>query len=155
MFIAAFISFILSVAAASPNQHHPTLLTVHVDCVETMSGSTKRGEYNALPVNTLQALQVSEREISFASTEEKSEYPRQESGYLLWHWRWEIFTFLLGTGAFITILALLLRFRNKPPPDILLGNNNIQLTAIIAALAQVAQSALLVPISYCIGQLKW
>lgn len=31
----------------------------------------------------------------------------------------------------------------------------MQMTAIIAALAQTAQSALLVPVASCIGQLKW
>jgi uncharacterized integral membrane protein len=84
------------------------------------------------------------------------ERPR-ESRYLVKAWRWEAFTFLLGTGAFTAILGLLLSFQNKPASEVnfRIGASDIQITAVIAALAQVAQSALMVPISYCIGQLKW
>jgi len=88
-------------------------------------------------------------------TQGKIEHAHRTSRSPMWHWRWEIFTFCLGTGAFVSIVALLFNFHNKEAPALPLGEKRIQLTAIIAALAQVAQSALLVPISYCIGQLKW
>jgi hypothetical protein len=81
--------------------------------------------------------------------------PQRKPHNLVWHWRWEISTFCLGTAAFVAIVALLFNFRNKPAPNMPLGDKRLQLTTIVAALAQVAQSALLVPISYCIGQLKW
>lgn len=140
----------------TPNQHIPRPRTVRIDCVEVMSRSTKQSTYNPIPVSTSKPLHVSEKHQSPSFIEERSEHPQPESKHLIRHWQWEICTFLLGTAAFATILALLLRFRNKPPQPINLGNGNlIQLTAIIAALAQVAQSSLLVPISYCIGQLKW
>ena len=124
-----------------------------------MPEPTERSAYHPLPlgegthpVNTQEVPLVSEKQESRLLTEEKSEHPQRE---YLRQWRWEIFTFVLGTGAFATIIALLVRFRNNPPPDIPFGSVNIQLTAIIAALAQVAQSALMVPVASCIGQSKW
>ncbi|KAF2123016.1 hypothetical protein BDV96DRAFT_639567 [Lophiotrema nucula] len=120
-----------------------------------MSVSTGKTTYDPLPANTPKVTQISEEPQSYLLTEEKSDNSRRPFLHHVRHWRWELFTFTLGTGAFASILALLLRYRDDFPPPFPIGNEEIQLTAIIAALAQVAQSALLVPISYCIGQLKW
>lgn len=120
-----------------------------------MTGSTDRSAHDPLPINAPKAPKMSEAKQPRLLTEKGSAHPQQEFRYQVWPWRWETLTFSLGTGAFASILALLLKFRDKEPPALPLGNENIQLTAVIAALAQVAQSALLVPISCCIGQLKW
>ena len=71
---------------------------------------------------------------------------------MLREWRWELFTWSLGTVASLTITALLFCFRDQPVDR---WKSEVQMTAIIAALSQTAQSALLVPIASCIGQLKW
>jgi hypothetical protein len=94
--------------------------------------------------------------MAHAPSEKIIEQPRKLR-YLFNTWRWEIFTFLMGTAAFASILGMLLSFKNKEAWSVNLrvGEGEIQITAIIAALAQVAQSALLVPVNYCIGQLKW
>ena len=70
---------------------------------------------------------------------------------LINEWYWELFTWLLGTIAFATIIVLLLRFDNTRVSK---WNFSIQLTSIIAALAHIMQSALLVPVSLCLGQVK-
>jgi len=67
-------------------------------------------------------------------------------------WRWELITWIFGSLSFFTIFTLLLRFHNKPlekwkgPP---------QISTVVAVLAGAAQSALMVSVSSCIGQLKW
>ncbi len=98
---------------------------------------------------------ISQLRGSQTLVEAENEIPTRRPRPVIWHWRWEISTFSLGTAAFLAIIALLLQFRDRPPQPLRLGGASVQLTAIIAALAQVAQSSLLVPISYCIGQLKW
>jgi len=67
-------------------------------------------------------------------------------------WRWELFTWSLGTAAIFTIMILLSGFRNQPTEQ---WKSRVQMNAMIAALAQTAQTALLVPIASSIGQLKW
>ncbi|KAF2730568.1 hypothetical protein EJ04DRAFT_409067, partial [Polyplosphaeria fusca] len=67
-------------------------------------------------------------------------------------WRWELFTWVLGTLGFVATLVLLLHFDGRPQSS---WKSPIQITTMIAALAQLSQTALLVPISYGIGQLKW
>jgi hypothetical protein len=71
---------------------------------------------------------------------------------LLWEWKWEFLTWLLGTGALASLVALLVVFRERSLEDWTL---DIGLATVVAALSQVAQSALLVSVSSCIGQLKW
>ena len=80
--------------------------------------------------------------------------PEPSYGHLsmLREWRWELFTWSLGTVASLTFTALLFCFRDQPVDR---WKSEVQMTAIIAALSQTAQSALLVPIASCIGQLKW
>jgi hypothetical protein len=119
---------------------------------EGTSGSREQGSYQLLPPTARNDTRASDTVQSGLLIEDKIKNTR-ESRHLIKHWRWETFTFLLGTAAFTTILALLLQFRDKEIWDWDLSG--IQITAIVAALAQVAQSAFLVPISYCIGQLKW
>lgn len=67
-------------------------------------------------------------------------------------WKWEIFTWSLGTCAFTAIVVLLLTFKDQPLHS---WKSTVQVTTTVATLSQIAQSALLVPVSYCIGQLKW
>lgn len=72
--------------------------------------------------------------------------------FLLLEWRWEIFTWVLGTLALLVIVLLLLVFRGK---QLNAWRGNVQISAVIAIFSQVAQSALIVSVSACIGQLKW
>jgi hypothetical protein len=58
----------------------------------------------------------------------------------------------LGTAAFAVIVVLLITYRNKRFDS---WHSDIQITTIIAALSQLAQSALLVSLAACLGQLKW
>lgn len=67
-------------------------------------------------------------------------------------WRWELFTWLLGTVGFAANIILLLCFDGKRQSQ---WRSPVQITTFVAALAQLSQSALLVPVSFCIGQLKW
>ncbi|ORY01447.1 hypothetical protein BCR34DRAFT_98033 [Clohesyomyces aquaticus] len=104
---------------------------------------TKRGACNPIPLQYDQTQSL--RGCPLPSGREDSRFKtaiRNRVG----NWRWEIFTFSLGTGAFVSILALL-RFHDHEPQQWAVGNERFHLTAIVAALAQVAQSALLVPIS--------
>jgi hypothetical protein len=71
---------------------------------------------------------------------------------LLRGWEWELATWLLGSCALFSIIALLLKFSDGPLNDWTL---DIRLATVIAALSQISQSALLVSVSACIGQLKW
>lgn len=72
--------------------------------------------------------------------------------HLLRTWRWELFTWLLGTVGFAANIILLLCFNGKRQSQ---WQSPVQITTFVAALAQLSQSALLVPVSFCIGQLKW
>lgn len=88
------------------------------------------------------------------SKKERLSQPRKRSSYrsLIHTWRWELSTWLLGTAGFVATLALIITFNCTEQR---IWHSNIQITAFIAALAQVSQSALLVPIGSSIGQLKW
>lgn len=67
--------------------------------------------------------------------------------YIEWHW--ELITWSLGTCAIAVIVLLLCQFKDKPSVR---WNSKVQLSAIVAALSQVAQSALVVSDPACIGQ---
>lgn len=73
-------------------------------------------------------------------------------GYSLRNWSWELTTWVLGTAAFVVIVVLLITFEGKRFDE---WHSDIQITTIIAALSQLAQSALLVSLAACLGQLKW
>ncbi|EMD88195.1 hypothetical protein COCC4DRAFT_33543 [Bipolaris maydis ATCC 48331] len=68
------------------------------------------------------------------------------------HWKWELATWLLGTTALGAIITLLILYRDEPLRH---WTASFSLATTIAALSQVTQSALLVSVSSCIGQLKW
>jgi hypothetical protein len=79
--------------------------------------------------------------------------PRSRApGSLLYEWRWEISAWLLGTCAIGSIVALLIVFNNRPLRE---WTPRFRPAPAVAALSQVAQSALLFSVSSCIGQLKW
>jgi hypothetical protein len=67
-------------------------------------------------------------------------------------WRWELSTWALGTAGYSAIIILMIVSNNKLQKD---WHSDIQITAFIAALAQVSQSALLVSTASPIAQLKW
>ena len=67
-------------------------------------------------------------------------------------WKWEICTWILGSAGYIANLILVGMWNGKLQKD---WNSNIQITTFVAALAQVSQSALMVPTASSIAQLKW
>ncbi|KAH7067186.1 hypothetical protein FB567DRAFT_541918 [Paraphoma chrysanthemicola] len=94
-------------------------------------------------------------EHSKKTTREKARKPGQTSAslrYLLRVWRWEMITWLLGTAGFLANIILISLWKDKLQSR---WEPNIQITTFVAALAQLSQSALLVPIASCIAQLKW
>jgi hypothetical protein len=72
--------------------------------------------------------------------------------YIFQEWKWEFLTWTLGTAAMACIVVLLSKFQNKPVSH---WHSEVSITAMVASLAQVAQSALMAPVASCIGQLKW
>ena len=76
-------------------------------------------------------------------------YPVHDLAYT---WRWELFTWLLDSAGFIANIILLVLFDGSRQSQ---WKSEVQITALVAALAQLSQSALLVPISSSIGQWKW
>ncbi|KAF2027808.1 hypothetical protein EK21DRAFT_38861, partial [Setomelanomma holmii] len=71
---------------------------------------------------------------------------------LLREWKWEFTTWFLGTSALVGIVALVVVFRDRPLKD---WHFQLRLATLVAVLSQVAQSSLLVSVSFCIDQLKW
>jgi hypothetical protein len=67
-------------------------------------------------------------------------------------WKWEFSTWVLGTIGYAAIIILMIVFNDKLQKD---WHSDVQITAFVAALAQVSQSALLVPTASSIAQLKW
>jgi hypothetical protein len=121
----------------------------------SMPGPSLPSDYQAVPLAAPIEPEESVQRLPNVKIDEANDPPCSSRSPLR-RWRWEIFTYLLGTSAFIAILVILLSAQHKPPQSWVLGSEyEIEITAIVAALAQTAQSAFLVPISYCIGQLKW
>ncbi|KAH7116112.1 hypothetical protein B0J11DRAFT_584144 [Dendryphion nanum] len=71
---------------------------------------------------------------------------------MLREWWWEFLSWGIGTCALAAIGTLLYLYRNKPVAS---WNFELRLATVIAALSQVAQTALMVSVSSSIGQLKW
>jgi hypothetical protein len=67
-------------------------------------------------------------------------------------WRWELITWLLSTFAVWSIFGILLIFKDKSLDT---WKSKVQITAVVAVFSQLAQSALIVSVSACIGQSKW
>ena len=72
--------------------------------------------------------------------------------YFFQQWKWEFLTWTLGSAAMACIVVLLSKFQNKPLSH---WHSEVSIAAMVASLAQVAQSALMAPVASCIGQLKW
>lgn len=77
---------------------------------------------------------------------------RQTVGQIFRLWWWEILTWSVGTIATLTIILILIAFNNKP---FSMWHSRVSLNAIISALSQLSQSALIVAVASCIGQQKW
>lgn len=67
-------------------------------------------------------------------------------------WWWELLTWFLGTMAFALTLGFFAHFHNKPLST---WDSKVQITAMVAGLTQIAQSALVISASSCISQWKW
>jgi hypothetical protein len=103
---------------------------------------------NKQPLTTDAAL----NEGSFSEKDTRGPSQSRSVRTLLWEWKWELATWLLGTGALASLVVLLVVFQGRSLKEWTFG---ISLAAVVAVLSQVAQSALLVSVSSCIGQLKW
>lgn len=74
---------------------------------------------------------------------------------MLREWWWESLSWLVGTCALAAIVGLLVYYRDKPVDSWNSQFGILRLATAIAALSQVAQTALMVSVSSAIGQLKW
>jgi hypothetical protein len=84
--------------------------------------------------------------------ENRPTQPRTSLTQLIHRWRWELSIWLLGTIGLLSTLTLISIFNGTLQKD---WHSDIQITAFVAALGQVSQSALLVPTASSIAQLKW
>lgn len=82
----------------------------------------------------------------------KPNRPRTSLLQLMNIWRWELCTWFLGTLGYLANLILVGISDGLLQRD---WHSRIQITAFVAALAQVSQSALLVPMATSIAQLRW
>ncbi|KAI9720983.1 MAG: hypothetical protein M1828_005455 [Chrysothrix sp. TS-e1954] len=67
-------------------------------------------------------------------------------------WAFEILTWAIATIATLAIFVLLAVFKDKPLRDY---HSRVHINTFVSVLAQVGQTAAIVPVSECIGQLKW
>ena len=84
--------------------------------------------------------------------ENKTSRPRTSLTQIAYAWRWELSIWLLGTIGLLSNLTLIGVSNGTLQKD---WHSDIQITTFVAALAQVSQSALLVPTTSSIAQLKW
>ncbi|KAL2795139.1 hypothetical protein BJX66DRAFT_337144 [Aspergillus keveii] len=78
--------------------------------------------------------------------------PSQWDSLSLDTWMWEIASLAFSTLCFVTILAMLLAYNDKPWPKLPHG---FTLNAIVSVLATGTKSSLIFITSTAIGQLKW
>lgn len=111
-----------------------------------------------MAVDTASQTAADESPIARTSLKSESYEGLQESGRLnsrtteLREWNWEIATWLLATVSLATMLILLRLFHDRPLDE---WRSKVSLNAMLAVFSQIAQSALLVSLGSCIGQLKW
>ncbi|KAH7363700.1 hypothetical protein BKA66DRAFT_573396 [Pyrenochaeta sp. MPI-SDFR-AT-0127] len=79
-------------------------------------------------------------------------HPSHKLPSIVVEWRWELFTWTLGTLAMSLILTLLCIYKDK---SITSWKSTVQISAVVAIFSQLAQSALIVSVSATIGQAKW
>ena len=69
-------------------------------------------------------------------------------------WRWEFASITFSLACFAAVVIVLITFQNKP-----LSSwhfiSSISLNTVIAILSTLSRTALLVPVTSCISQLKW
>ena len=67
-------------------------------------------------------------------------------------WIWELFCWLLATACLCTIAAVLATWNQRPLDE---WHYSLTLNSVLAILSAISKSALLVPVSSGISQLKW
>lgn len=67
-------------------------------------------------------------------------------------WAWEILAWTTSFASTIVIFGILIATQNKALPE---WNYRINLSTLLSVFAQISSTALLVPASGCISQLKW
>ena len=90
--------------------------------------------------------------VKVATLGADSEKPVHTRRNILQSWKWELLIWMLATSIIGTLLTLFGIYNDRPQSDF---ESQVQLTTIVAIAATGAQSALLFPISACLGQLKW
>ena len=114
--------------------------------------SQQRIEKNSTTVQTLEMEQLNNYPDPDKIPLQSSQRTRTSTRNLLHTWKWELCIWLLGTAGLVANVVLLIRFNGVEQHK---WNSNIQITAFVAALSQLSQSALLVPVGASIGQSKW
>lgn len=67
-------------------------------------------------------------------------------------WAWELLAWTTSFASMVTIVGILLSTQNKSLPE---WDHQINLSTLLSVFAQISSTALLVPASGCISQLKW
>lgn len=67
-------------------------------------------------------------------------------------WAGELLTWIVAAVSMVAVIIILAVFNNKPLPK---WPYNISFNTLISIFAQISSTALLGPVSTCIGQLKW
>jgi hypothetical protein len=68
-------------------------------------------------------------------------------------WWWELVSWLVSFSCFMAIVGILLYYDGKKQPSHVF--KGITLNAFISILSAIAKAAMILPVSECIGQLKW
>jgi hypothetical protein len=85
-----------------------------------------------------------------ASTNSHKSQPPQAS--TIKGWAWELLAWTTSFASMVTIVGILLATQNKALPE---WDHQINLSTLLSVFAQISSTALLVPASGCISQLKW
>lgn len=67
-------------------------------------------------------------------------------------WGWEVLAWVTSLISLIAIFGILLGFDHKPLPQ---WPHSITLNTVIAIFSQISATALSIPLSECVSQLKW
>ncbi|KAH6621937.1 hypothetical protein C7974DRAFT_213694 [Boeremia exigua] len=132
---------LVSQSLQAPGEHDP---------IPQASVTVRAASPRTIQINETQVLlEMQDRSQSDDTTPDRH---RTSLLQLFQIWRWEIFSWLLGAIGFLANITLISVSNGVLQKD---WKSDISITAFVAALAQVSQSALLVPTASSIAQLKW
>lgn len=70
-------------------------------------------------------------------------------------WLKQILPWLASVGLFVGMAAILKSVNGQPVPEWRIGAHGLSLNALVALLATLDKVSLMMPVSDCLGQLKW